>query len=1683
MGSRPGTVQLAGRYRVLSKLGEGACAEVFRVRDELLDRELALKRFKTAHLTPEALEILQQEFLLLTKLHHRGILQVHDVSVTGEEMFFTMEYLRGPDLLQGLRQGADGALPAARMQAATTALLAILSTLRYLHAQGVVHGDLKPSNVLYRFPVSDAGDPGDDVVLVDFGLHLPKLRGDGITGTLDYLAPEQLSSGALDAATDLFSLGVLFYEILAGEQPWEGKDALRRLQSRGAAVPKLADRVPHLPEGLGDVVHRLLALDRALRYRTAEEVQRDLLLVGGHDEDDAAVMLRRDFEFDPGLVGRETQIVLLRDHAAAAGKNGGGVLMALVADPGLGGRRLLRALRQQVQAAGGLAVTCNAGSGRVQGTVDSIIRRLEGNPDAATEEERGLRRDLTRVLDSFQPAGDRADDLSSRRQEVFERLARWAGAALRRRAHEGQEAVWIVEDVHRADAASRDCIRHLAGSVAQLPVLLLLVGERGDWLDEVEQESRLVLAGLDCEQTEALLRANFPDLQQPAEVAAVVHERVQGNLLLFDLLITEQVRTGALAYQARGWVADLEALRTCRLPASATDALQVRLDALAAGQQEVLSAAAVFGVRFVAHWVAATLRHSAADVVAVLESLLPLDLVVQEESPVTAPVYRLAHPALLQLLLQSLTETRLRALRCSAADHLRHELAAGQEPARAPLAHLCDELRQPAEAARLYAELGRRVRLQPEAAFTHLSRAVELLQRARQPATLELLQSLEEQALLVGRYKEALQAQRKILKRLADDDAARAAVLVRMGRVELMQGENRTARRRIQQALDLVPAATMGSAGLEANCILARVARGEGHYEEAARLYTEAVELAESRSGESLIRVLTSQGEFFLRRGDSDGAEKVFRRCLGMARTGKERFLLPGIHVGLGQLWMDRNPAEAVAPFEKAVELAREQAQVAVELGAHYNLGIVFTDLALLDRARDSYLHAQELVRSKKGLVGARIEAQLGNLARERGDFRQADAHYGQFVEKAKDLPETSPIRLLHRVNRALLALARGEAQAGLEELRRHESDYLDTYPRALMAYQRTRARLELEVGEREEAQRRARRVGELADRHQDPYFRIGAAMLEGELASNGSDPRAGQEKLLEARRLAKQMGNRKLQAEVSLLLAEVLLEHPELGEDPRAPLEEAREVLDRAGMRPALERVARLTRRLQGTPEWVAAHRPARTAKELSTLYRVSEIIRTHRSLEDLFSKLLDTAIQLMAAERGFIFLTRQGSRRLDARASRGGDRAVLRDAGQISRNILKATVQDAAPVFSTNAMTDERFRSNQSVLNYGIRSFICVPLLLPDRVLGTLYVDHRKLDSLFGQSDADFLMAYANFAASAIANALLQGELTHEVRHLRREVRQSRERDPMVGDSPAMQEVRDLIERIGPTESNVLVRGESGTGKELVARALHEHSKRAQGPLVAVNCAALPESLVESELFGVTRGAATDVTERPGKFEEAQGGTLFLDEIGDLSLAAQAKILRAIQSRRIQRLGSNRSVDLDIRLVAATHTDLEAAMEAGTFRDDLYYRLNVVEILLPPLRERREDVAAIVRHFVDRFCQEQGKFTLAIDSATLDTYLDHDWPGNVRELRNAVERAVLLAREKQLPPFVSASARERGATDLLEAFQKGHDEKQVKRTYARLVYQRSGGNKRRACRILGIDYKTLQSRLSSEV
>jgi two-component system nitrogen regulation response regulator GlnG len=367
---------------------------------------------------------------------------------------------------------------------------------------------------------------------------------------------------------------------------------------------------------------------------------------------------------------------------------------------------------------------------------------------------------------------------------------------------------------------------------------------------------------------------------------------------------------------------------------------------------------------------------------------------------------------------------------------------------------------------------------------------------------------------------------------------------------------------------------------------------------------------------------------------------------------------------------------------------------------------------------------------------------------------------------------------------------------------------------------------------------------------------------------------------------------------------------------------------------------------------------------------------------------------------------------------------------------------------------------------------------------------------DYLAKPFDLDEVLLLTERALSAI-------RLTQEVARLKRGLQEVREFSALIGRPPRMQEVYKTIGRIAGTDVTVLLRGESGTGKELVARAIHHYSRRSGRPFVAVSCAAIPGTLLESEMFGHERGAFTDAKERKlGRFELAHGGTLYLDEIGDMPVELQTKLLRALQERRIERVGGHESIAVDVRVLAATNRDLEALMREGKFREDLYYRLNVVALHLPPLRERRRDIPLLVEHFLAKYAEDLGERGIAPEA--LDRLVGHEWAGNVRELENVIQRAMVMATAGVILPEhlpigpVSAAAsvavdanledlierklmdcvrglRERGSANLYDLVVA-----LVEKPLLRAVLRETGGNQVRAAQILGINRNTLRKKLT---
>jgi len=415
---------------------------------------------------------------------------------------------------------------------------------------------------------------------------------------------------------------------------------------------------------------------------------------------------------------------------------------------------------------------------------------------------------------------------------------------------------------------------------------------------------------------------------------------------------------------------------------------------------------------------------------------------------------------------------------------------------------------------------------------------------------------------------------------------------------------------------------------------------------------------------------------------------------------------------------------------------------------------------------------------------------------------------------------------------------------------------------------------------------------------------------------------------------------------------------------------------------------------------------------RDLSALMKVSTTINSIRGLDDLLERLLELLFEVVPAQRGAIVLTNEGTSETNLvfglDRAHGKDRAVT-----VSRTIVLQVLRDGVALLANDGVS-EWTQATDSLISTGAHSVMCVPLLLLNRKLGVLYLDTTFPRDQFNNDHLKLVTAISGIAAVAIENARQFEWLETENERLLSDVNVEHN---MIGEAAAMQRVYHFISKVAPTDATVLISGESGTGKELAARAIHRNSKRAQKSFMAVNCAALNESLLESELFGHEKGSFTGaLAQKKGRLEIADGGTIFLDEIGELTPPLQVKLLRVLQEREFERVGGTATIKVDLRVIAATNKNLEEAIEAGEFRQDLYYRLNVVSLEMPALRERREDIMLLANYFADKYGARCNRKLKGFSPEARTCLTSYDWPGNVRELENAIERAVVLGTTDQI-------------------------------------------------------------------
>jgi serine/threonine-protein kinase PknK len=868
--------------------------------------------------------------------------------------------------------------------------------------------------------------------------------------------------------------------------------------------------------------------------------------------------------------------------------------------------------------------------------------------------------------------------------------------------------------------------------------------------------------------------------------------------------------------------------------------------------------------------------------------------------------------------------------------------------------------------------------------------ALSLLARARRKAASAVEDALRVEAAECYLALGQLQRAEHSLSRVRAKDAALALECAL--RVCIRKGDYAGVRRLFDAARPEQPSAAL-RARLHESLALACSYLGE--HGEAERLLDEAERSETEAAPRSSARRSSLRGFLSMRRGDPERALAAYEKTLALADAG-----------GLSDL-----VANALSNLASA----------------RHMLGSYGSARNLYERARAM---ARALGRRQSELY---LRVNLANLALESGALDEAEKRLDAIAEEtlARSLPVE---RALFRY-RAELCLLRGDPSGALAALATLTGN-LDGREQRECLLLRAEAELNLQENERAEST-----LTHPALHEAEPDLEARVALLLARLAFARARDKDALLSLDRALAAAKKSGLLPLLARVE---ADLALSYQEAG-SPTLAREHARHA------RAAWERMALDLKSAErdaffAHPQRARLHalEPAPRAPRESSLSfaRVIELsrrINAQRTIEDVLDFALDAAIELSSAERGFVLLYDASEGTFAVKSARAVDKHPLDGAAlAFSRGIAERVIQSGEAVITLDAAADVRFAGQASVHAMGLKSVLCVPVIGARDLRGALYLDNRYLRSRFSGADAELVQAFSEQVAVALSNAQLFLELEQKQRELLRkqrkveellaekgreverlevalvEAREARARfayREIVGDSSSLRRVFATLDRVIPTDLPVIVLGESGTGKELVARALHAEGPRAQKAFVSINCGALPEPLLESELFGYVKGAFTGADrDKVGLFVTAHGGTLFLDELGELPLSLQVKLLRVLTERAVRPVGATRSLQVDVRIVAATNRNLKRMVEAGSFREDLYYRLNVVELTLPPLRERREDIIPIAERVLERRARERKSKAKRLSSGAAQRLLTHPFPGNVRELENVLVRAEAL-------------------------------------------------------------------------
>jgi transcriptional regulator with GAF, ATPase, and Fis domain/tetratricopeptide (TPR) repeat protein len=1650
-------VPLGNRFNVIRALAQGAFGEVFEAED-LHEKGHCVVKVVHGDLGEGGSRLLALEFARLTALHHPNLVRIRGggtfaTAATSSRAYLAMDQVLGGSLADALENGPLED----RLTRFSSLAEGLADGLAYLHSKGIVHRDITPKNVRCQ----EDGVP----VLFDLGLAIEMsivARAGGATGTFGYMAPEALL-GDFGPSSDLFSLGATLYEIWTGVPPFgHGPQSVARLWQGPPPVPSSLHE--GLPPAWDQLLLSLLALNIEDRPGSARLLLQSLQsMAPAHSSNPFMEMSIPYPAGDPlagFLVGRSRELAVLHTQFERLAEGEVPSQVVVVAGPVGSGRRymLARAIR------------------------DLRLGQMQGRLPTIQIEERGCQT-LTAAMETTLsvPIQGTVEEQQKQRESSIARLL----SQLEVRAQQQPLCVFLgthAEDRLLAEAAM--------GPLRSGRLLFIIPMER-----PVLREGVLSIELLPLEK---------PSITELASMASGVAPSAS---VLDEILAMTGGLAAAVSMVVRNWVRNVREGHPERVASFGKGGdLAALLDESFASlsyptQSRIVEC--LFASKTLGEDRAGNAVLDATD-----ESILGGWL--------NYPSMEISSPHHAEAVWRAATRSpELKMIVARRIDDL------PLDDPRKPEAHRILGERNLAESGfwtAMAAALSRGA-LGTAAIYGRRARDVAL-----SPSSLSQRLILARILGGLGSYEEALDCLSEELSTVPSESRlifveTKAWLLKRCGAI--------TASEEILR-LALIDS-TLSTFSKDRLCaLLARTLLSKGRYQEAYQVVRDALL---TRDSAVLFTLKEAAALALAYMGDLAGSQNLLEDLAKQSEQGADNshrgqlFALEGL---LAQF--SGNPAAAAAAYRRAATAFEAQHDVHGTATAIFNLGCASAETGRYTESLQAFDSAiREMSRLGADADCALATFNVGSLFLELGDLTSAkrcvvrlreDAHrLGlEVFQHQADLIEAQYFRASNtwEMARALYdSASAGFEKAGMKFMA--ESTRLDLSE--MYAESGDRASSLLLLTNVQEAAAQCEKIEALRkERLELAKGRIWLRLRQG----TQEELKVLAESLWQSAEIAMGSGRRPAAWRLASLAGSLFqrISDGQADECWRFSIQQVEAMKMNTPTRywtmfdqtrEGGQGVGKQSSRPEETTLWL--EKAAHFEERLKRLLRINKRLNSDLRLSRILETIIDTVIEITDAERGFLLL-RDGHNNLVVRVARNIDQTSLDGPDlALSRSIAKQVADGGVPVLTVDASGDSRFREALSVSDLHLRSVLAVPLHVKGSAVGTIYVDHRLRQGAFREEDLAMVMDFAEQGAIAIENARLMSELRHREQQvqslnhrLERELRvqvkalqdvtvelkESRvaaalryDYANIVGQSPAMLDLFRLLDRVTDTSLPVVIEGESGTGKELVARAIHYNGVRKERPFVFENCAAIPETLLESVLFGHVRGAFTGADrDTKGLFAVADGGTLFLDEVAEMSAGMQGKLLRVLQEGEFHRVGSERSQKVDVRVIAATNKNLATLVDEGKFRKDLFFRLNVLRLHLPPLRERREDIPLLVAHFLKKQNNLLKEVSKTIQSEAVSCLMAYGWPGNVRELENEMMRAMAFSsgpiRTQDLSPHVvsGVDARESAGKEPDTLKMKSRVER-LERHLIREALNQSAGNQTKTAKLLGVSRFGLQKKL----